>query len=33
MAGDTIVVEGIGLLRDDTPIKIKDFVTAGGKKK
>ena len=33
MAGDTIVVEGIGLLRDDTPIKIKDIVTAGSKKK
>jgi membrane fusion protein (multidrug efflux system) len=30
--GDTIVVEGIGLLRDDTPIKIKDFVTSTGKK-
>lgn len=26
--GDTIVVEGIGLLRDDTPIKIKEFVEA-----
>ncbi len=26
MEGDTIVVEGIGLLRDDTPIKIKEFV-------
>ena len=26
--GDTIVVEGIGLLRDDTPIKIKEIVTA-----
>ena len=26
--GDTIVVEGIGILRDDTPIKIKEFVTA-----
>ena len=24
--GDTIVVEGIGLLRDDSPIKIKEFV-------
>ena len=24
--GDTIVVEGIGLLRDNTPIKIKEFV-------
>ena len=33
MAGDTIVVEGIGLLRDDTPIKIKDIVTASSKKK
>ena len=28
MEGDTIVVEGIGLLRDDTPIKIKEFVEA-----
>ena len=26
--GDTIIVEGIGLLRDDTPIKIKEIVTA-----
>ncbi|MBQ2027159.1 MAG: efflux RND transporter periplasmic adaptor subunit [Alistipes sp.] len=26
--GDTIVVEGIGILRDDTPIKIKEIVTA-----
>ena len=26
--GDTIVVEGIGLLRDDSPIKIKEIVTA-----
>ena len=25
--GDTIIVEGIGLLRDDTPIKIKDIIT------
>ena len=25
--GDTIVVEGIGILRDDTPIKIKEIVT------
>ena len=24
--GDTIVVEGVGLLRNDTPIKIKEFV-------
>jgi membrane fusion protein (multidrug efflux system) len=31
--GDTIVVEGIGLLRDDTPIKIKDFVTLKSMKK
>jgi len=30
--GDTIVVEGIGLLRDDTPIKIKEFVTLKKKK-
>ena len=28
MEGDTIVVEGIGLLRDDTPIKIKEFEKA-----
>lgn len=27
MAGDTIVVEGVGLLRDDTPVKIKSFIT------
>lgn len=27
IAGDTIVVEGIGLLRDDTPVKIKRFIT------
>lgn len=27
MAGDTIVVEGVGLLRDDTPVKIKRFIT------
>jgi len=26
MAGDTIVVEGVGLLRDDTPVKIKNIV-------
>ena len=26
MVGDTIVVEGVGLLRNDTAIKIKDFV-------
>ena len=25
MPGDTIVVEGVGLLRDDTPVKIKGF--------
>ena len=31
--GDTIVVEGIGLLRDDTPIKIKEIVTNSKKKK
>jgi membrane fusion protein (multidrug efflux system) len=31
--GDTIIVEGIGLLRDDTPVKIKDFVTLKKKKK
>ena len=30
--GDTIVVEGIGILRDDTPVKIKEFVTAKKKK-
>ena len=30
--GDTIVVDGIGLLRDDTPINIKEFVTAKKKK-
>ena len=30
--GDTIVVEGIGLLRDDTPIKIKEFVSLKKKK-
>lgn len=30
--GDTIVVEGIGILRDDTPIKIKEFVTTKKKK-
>ncbi|MBQ5854949.1 MAG: efflux RND transporter periplasmic adaptor subunit, partial [Alistipes sp.] len=24
--GDTIVVEGVGLLRNDTPVKIKEFV-------
>lgn len=30
--GDTIVVEGIGILRDDTPIKIKEIVTAKKKK-
>ena len=29
--GDTIIVEGIGLLRDDTAVKIKDFVTAKSK--
>lgn len=27
IAGDTIVVEGVGLLRDDTPVKIKRFIT------
>lgn len=27
MAGDTIVVEGVGLLRDDTLVKIKRFIT------
>jgi len=27
MSGDTIVVEGVGLLRDDTPVKIKKFIT------
>lgn len=27
VAGDTIVVEGVGLLRDDTPVKIKRFIT------
>ncbi len=26
MAGDTIVVEGVGLLRDNTPVKIKEFI-------
>ena len=26
MAGDTIVVEGVGLLRHDTPVNIKEFV-------
>jgi len=26
MEGDTIIIEGIGLLRDDTPVKIKEFV-------
>lgn len=31
--GDTIVVEGIGLLRDDTPINIKEFVTTSKRKK
>ncbi len=30
--GDTIIVEGIGLLRDDTPVKIKEFVTLKKKK-
>lgn len=30
--GDTIVVEGIGILRDDTPVKIKEFVTTKKKK-
>lgn len=29
--GDTIVVEGTGLLRDDTPVKIKKFVEANKK--
>lgn len=27
MAGDTIVVEGVGMLRNDTPVKIKKFIT------
>lgn len=31
--GDTIVVEGIGLLRDDTPIKIKEIISGSKKKK
>ncbi len=31
--GDTIVVEGIGLLRDDTPINIKELVTTSKRKK
>lgn len=26
IAGDTIIVEGVGLLRDDTPVKIKNIV-------
>ncbi len=26
VAGDTIVVEGVGLLRDDTPVKIRKFI-------
>ena len=33
MEGDTIIVEGIGILRDDTPIKIKEIVTSSKKKK
>ena len=31
--GDTIIVEGIGILRDDTPVNIKEFVTYSKKKK
>ena len=31
--GDTIVVEGIGLLRDDTPVKIKEFIKPKESKK
>ena len=33
MEGDTIIVEGIGLLRDDTPVKIKEFVKPKESKK
>ncbi|MBR4969264.1 MAG: efflux RND transporter periplasmic adaptor subunit [Alistipes sp.] len=33
MEGDTIIVEGIGILRDDTPVNIKEFVTYSKKKK
>ena len=33
MEGDTIIVEGIGILRDDTPVKIKEIVTSSKKKK
>ena len=25
--GDTIIVDGIGILRDDTPVHIKEFIT------
>ena len=32
MEGDTIIVDGIGLLRDDTSVNIKEFVTAKKKK-
>lgn len=31
--GDTIIVEGIGLLRDDTPVKIKEFIKPKESKK
>lgn len=27
MEGDTIIVDGIGLLRDGSNVKIKDFIT------
>ena len=33
MEGDTIIIEGIGLLRDDTPVKIKEFVKPKESKK
>ena len=33
MEGDTIIVEGVGLLRDDTPVKIKSFVENESEKK
>lgn len=33
MEGDTIIVEGVGLLRDDTPVKIKEFVENESEKK
>ena len=33
MEGDTIIVEGIGLLRDDTPVKIKEFIKPKESKK